>query len=113
LAEHQLLERRDDLIGTSHAVPVADDDVHATHGMRRHMRAGRGRHRVAIDENRIAESLARPADEVGEGSVIGPVYRLDASKRLGKLEWTAIDLIAFAHDTGNGAEPARDAHRGN
>ena len=38
---------------------------------------------MAVDQERIAEGVARLVDEIGQGAVIGAVDRLDPGKRIG------------------------------
>ena len=91
---------------------VAKHDIDPAHGMGCHMRAGSGRHRVAIHHERIPEGLARPVDEIGKGAVIGPVDRFYAKERIGELERSAIDFITLADNARDRAEPPGDPHRG-
>ena len=72
----------------SAAVAVAENEVNCASQPRAGAtdRAGghgaAGWHGVAVDQQAIAEALARPLDKLGQGLMIGPVVPVDTAQRL-------------------------------
>lgn len=71
----------------------------------------RGGHRVAIDEDRVAELPGGALDEAAQHPVIGLVEPLDARDRLLDGDAAGIDLLPVGDDARHRAEPARHPHR--
>ena len=75
------------------------------------MRAGAGRHGMAVDEEHFAHLAQHGVGEGGEGAVVGQVDLLDTLAGFAEIDAAAIDFLAFRDDAGNGAEAPCHARR--
>ena len=66
---------------------------------------------MAIEQQAIAEALARLVDQPFEGRVVGMIEPVDPPKGLGEAQLAAIDLLPVGDDLGDGAQTRRDPWR--